>query len=293
MSETSPVTHVNPLYGMRKIGSIGTLRVQHRREDRGRRGRRRLGVGEEGELLVRGPQVMQGYWNREEEARRRSRRLDAHGRPRLHGRGRLLPGLRRKKDMINCSGLKVFPDEVDEVLMPRRAILEAATIGVPDPARGETVKSFIVLNEGASLTEEEVESAAREQLAAYKIPRKVQFMDELPKARSTEDPAPGLERHGGEEEGRLSRPANARAARRLSLQRPGAASSFRPGVALAPGGAAHGAARPLARAPAAVIKGRDPALGEHRVGAASSARPVLQRDRLHRVTKTQLRPAVR
>ena len=80
------------------------------------------------------------------------------------------------------SFMKVFPDEVDEVLMAHPAILEAATIGVPDPERGETVKSFIVLNEGATLTAEEVESYAREQLAAYKIPRQVQFMDELPKS---------------------------------------------------------------------------------------------------------------
>ena len=77
---------------------------------------------------------------------------------------------------------KVFPDEVDEVLMGHPAVLEAATIGVPDAERGETVKSFIVLNEGASLTAEEVEAYARDQLAAYKIPRKVEFLDELPKS---------------------------------------------------------------------------------------------------------------
>lgn len=184
MSETSPVTHVNPLYGMRKIGSIGIpvsntdAKIVDAEDDT-----KELGVGEEGELLVRGPQVMQGYWNREEESAETLKggwmhtgdlaSMDEDGYFRICG---------RKKDMINCSGLKVFPDEVDEVLMAHPAILEAATIGVPDPERGETVKSFIVLNEGASLTEEEVESYAREQLAAYKIPRKVQFMDELPKS---------------------------------------------------------------------------------------------------------------
>ena len=173
-----------PLYGMRKIGSIGIpvsntdAKIVDAEDDT-----KELGVGEEGELLVRGPQVMQGYWNREEESAETLKggwmhtgdlaSMDEDGYFRICG---------RKKDMINCSGLKVFPDEVDEVLMAHPAILEAATIGVPDPERGETVKSFIVLNEGASLTEEEVESYAREQLAAYKIPRKVQFMDELPKS---------------------------------------------------------------------------------------------------------------
>ena len=184
MSETSPVTHVNPLYGMRKIGSIGIpvsstdAKIVDAEDDS-----KELGIGEEGELLVRGPQVMQGYWNREAESAEALAggwmhtgdlaSMDEDGFFRICG---------RKKDMINCSGLKVFPDEVDEVLMGHPAVLEAATIGVPDPERGETVKSFIVLNEGATLTEAEVETYAREHLAAYKIPRKVEFMDELPKS---------------------------------------------------------------------------------------------------------------
>ena len=184
MSETSPVTHVNPLYGTRKIGSIGIpvsstdSKIVDAEDDS-----KELGVGEEGELLVRGPQVMQGYWNREEESAEALAggwmhtgdlaSMDEDGFFRICG---------RKKDMINCSGLKVFPDEVDEVLMGHPAVLEAATIGVPDPERGETVKSFIVLNEGATLTAGEVEEYAREHLAAYKIPRKVEFMDELPKS---------------------------------------------------------------------------------------------------------------
>ena len=84
--------------------------------------------------------------------------------------------------MINCSGLKVFPDEVDKVLMAHEGILEAATIGVPDEARGETVKSFVVLAPGASLSAEAIEAYAREHLAAYKIPREIEFLDELPKS---------------------------------------------------------------------------------------------------------------
>jgi len=88
----------------------------------------------------------------------------------------------RIKDMINCSGLKVFPDEVDAVLMSHDKVLEAATIGVPDEKRGETVKSFLVMQPGESMTVEEVEAFARENLAAYKVPREIDFIDELPKS---------------------------------------------------------------------------------------------------------------
>ena len=184
MSETSPVTHVNPLKGMRKIGSVGVpmsntdAKVVDADDDT-----KGLGVGEEGELLVRGPQVMRGYWKCDEVNAEVLRggwmhtgdlaSMDEDGYFRIVG---------RKKDMINCNGLKVFPDEVDEVLMAHPAILEAATIGVPDSSRCETVKSFIVLEAGQSLTEDEVEAYTRANLAAYKIPRQVEFMDALPKS---------------------------------------------------------------------------------------------------------------
>ena len=140
-------------------------------------------MGEEGELLVRGPQVMRGYWKCDEANKEALRggwmhtgdlaSMDQDGFFKIVG---------RKKDMINCSGMKVFPDEVDEVLMAHPAILEAATIGVPHESRGETVKSFIVLNEGHSLTAEDVETYSRENLAAYKIPRQIEFLEELPKS---------------------------------------------------------------------------------------------------------------
>lgn len=184
MSETSPVTHVNPLYGTRKIGSIGIpvsnteAKIVDAEDDS-----KELEVGEEGELLVRGPQVMRGYWQCPEANEEvlaggwmhtgDLASMDEDGFFRICG---------RKKDMINCSGLKVFPDEVDEVLMGHPAILEAATIGVPDEERGETVKSFIVLHEGQSLTASQVEKYARENLAPYKIPRQVEFLTELPKS---------------------------------------------------------------------------------------------------------------
>lgn len=184
MSETSPVTHVNPLLGERRIGTVGVpvsntdarvVDVEDRTTP--------VELGQEGELIVSGPQVMQGYWNRPEESADALRdgwmhtgdlaTMDADGYFKIVG---------RMKDMINCGGLKVFPDEVDEVLMAHEDILEAATIGVPDPRRGETVKSFIVRRTGSALDEAAVEVWARANLAAYKIPRQVEFLDELPKS---------------------------------------------------------------------------------------------------------------
>ena len=184
LSETSPVTHVNPLRGTRKIGSIGIpvsdtdARVVDVDDPT-----RELRVGEEGELLLRGPQVMREYWKQPAETAEALRdgwlhtgdlaAMDEDGYFRIVG---------RKKDMINCSGLKVFPDEVDAVLVSHDDILEAATIGVPHPTRGETVKSFVVLRPGGTLTEADVTAFCRDRLAAYKVPREVEFLAELPKS---------------------------------------------------------------------------------------------------------------
>lgn len=184
MSETSPVTHCNPLLGERRIGTVGipvsgTEAKVVSVDD----GVTEMPLGEEGELVIAGPQVMQGYWQRPDETEKTLRdgwmhtgdlaTIDAEGYFRIVG---------RMKDMINCGGLKVFPDEVDAVLMSHPDIVEAATIGVPDERRGETVKSFIVLRSGASLDEAAIEAFARENLAAYKIPREVEFLAELPKS---------------------------------------------------------------------------------------------------------------
>ncbi len=184
MSESSPVTHVNPVDGTRKIGTVGIpvpetdARIVDIDDSS-----KVLAVGEEGELVIRGPQVMKGYWNMPSETAETLidgwlhtgdlARIDEDGYFTICG---------RKKDMINCNGLKVFPDEVDAVLMAHESILEAATIGLPHPTRGETVKSFLVLKPGASLSQEAVEAYCRENLAAYKVPREIEFLDELPKS---------------------------------------------------------------------------------------------------------------
>jgi long-chain acyl-CoA synthetase len=184
MSETSPLTHANPLRGTRKVGSVGLpvsdtdARIVEADDPR-----RAVPTGQSGELAVRGPQVMQGYWQRPEDTARTLQDgwlltgdlalMDEQGYFRIVG---------RKKDMINCSGLKVFPDEVDAVLHSHPAVLEAATIGVPHASRGETVKSFVVKKPGAALETEALLDFCRERLAPYKVPQEVEFLAELPKS---------------------------------------------------------------------------------------------------------------
>jgi len=144
---------------------------------------RELGLNEEGELCIRGPQVMSGYWNRPDETAQMIRdgwlytgdlaRLDDDGYAFICG---------RKKDMIIVSGYNVYPDEVDQVLFGHAKVLEAATIGVPDERRGERIKSFIVLRPGEQATAEEILEYCRRELAPFKVPREIAFLPELPKS---------------------------------------------------------------------------------------------------------------
>jgi long-chain acyl-CoA synthetase len=184
LTETSPVTHCNPLYGIRKVGSIGIpLPDTEQKIVDLEEGTRELPPNTEGELLIRGPQVMKGYWKKPEETARMIRdgwlytgdlaRVDEDGYCYIVG---------RKKDMIICSGYNVYPDEIDRVLMAHPAVLEAATIGIPDPKRGETVKSFVVLKPGWHATEQELKAHCRQQLAPYKVPEFIEFRTELPKS---------------------------------------------------------------------------------------------------------------
>lgn len=183
LSETSPVTHVNPLRGARKIGTVGVPVSDTEARCIDLDDGHTLPPGEEGELVIRGPQVMKGYWNRPEETRNALRDGWMHtGDLAVMDEDGYFTIVGRKKDMINCGGLKVFPDEVDEVLVAHEAILEAATIGIPDEKRGETVKSFIVLQPGATLAKSHVDAWCRERLAAYKVPREIEFLEELPKS---------------------------------------------------------------------------------------------------------------
>lgn len=184
LSETSPVTHCNPLIGERKPGSIGLPYpdTECRIVDL-ETGLDEMPIGEEGELIIKGPQVMKGYWNRPEETNEVLRdgwlytgdiaKMDQDG---------YFYIVDRKKDMVITGGYNVYPREVDEVLFEYPKVAEAVAIGLPDDYYGEVIKAYVVLHEGESATEEEIIEFCKQKLAKYKVPRKVEFRDELPKS---------------------------------------------------------------------------------------------------------------
>ncbi|MBU1699412.1 MAG: long-chain fatty acid--CoA ligase [Candidatus Eisenbacteria bacterium] len=184
LTEASPLTHANPLGGKRKAGSIGIpvpgtdAKIVDTNNGIGE-----CAPGEEGELIVRGPQIMQGYYNNPEETAQALRNGWLHtGDLAMMDEDGFVTIVGRKKDMILASGYNIYPDEIDSILMEHPAITEACTIGVPDPKRGETVKSFVVLKPGETVTEEEIISYCKKQLAAYKVPRLIDFRETLPKS---------------------------------------------------------------------------------------------------------------
>jgi long-chain acyl-CoA synthetase len=138
--------------------------------------------GEEGELCIRGPQLMQGYWQRPEETAQviRDGWLYTGDIARMDNEG-FFYIVERKKDMIISEGYNVYPREIDEFLMTHPGVRDAAVIGVPDELRGEKVIAYVVLTEGSHTTQEEIIKYCRDNIAKYKIPKKIIFKDELPK----------------------------------------------------------------------------------------------------------------
>ena len=185
LSEASPVTHANPEDGERRLGSIGLpLPLTDQRIVDAETGTRVLPVGEIGELNVRGPQVMVGYYHQPEETASALRdgwlytgdiaRLDADGYAYI---------VDRKKDMINVGGLKVYPREVEEVLLEHPGVAEAAVVGITDVAHGEVPRAFVVVRPGAvGVTEEALIAFVRARIAHYKAPRSVFFRPSLPRS---------------------------------------------------------------------------------------------------------------
>ncbi len=183
LSEASPVTHVNPISGLRKPGSIGIpvsstdARVVSLED-----GVSDAPVGQPGELVVKGPQVMMGYWNMPDEtaATLRDGWLFTGDIATVDEDGYFFI-VDRKKDMIIAGGYNIYPREIDEVLYSHPKVLDAVTVGVPDPYRGETVKAFIVPKPGETVTEEEIIRFCKSKLAAYKVPKAVEIRESLPK----------------------------------------------------------------------------------------------------------------
>ncbi|MBC7258235.1 MAG: long-chain fatty acid--CoA ligase [Chloroflexi bacterium] len=183
LSEASPVTHGNPVFGDCRIGTIG---VPFPDTDAKivdlETGARELPPGETGELIIRGPQVMKGYWNRPDETALVLRegwlytgdiaRRDADGYFQI---------VDRKKDMIIAGGFNIYPRDVEEILYQHPKIKEAVVAGVPDEYLGEVVKAYVVLKEGETATEQEIIEFCRQSLAKYKVPRVVEFRKDLPK----------------------------------------------------------------------------------------------------------------
>jgi len=184
MTETTPVTHINPFAGgARKVGSVGLpisdtlariVDLENGIDD--------MPIGERGELIVKGPQIMRGYKGKPEETASTLKdgwiytgdiaTMDEDG---------YFYIVDRKKDMIICGGYNVYPRDIDEVYYAHPKVQEACSIGVPDAKRGETVKIFIVLKEGETSTQEEMIEFAKGSLAVYKLPTEVEFRKELPK----------------------------------------------------------------------------------------------------------------
>ena len=139
-------------------------------------------VGELGEICTSGPQVVSGYWNKPEATEESIPGGELHtGDVGFMDEQGWFYLVDRKKDMINAAGYKVWPREVEDVLYGHPAVREVAVVGVPDEYRGETVKAYVSVKAGAEISEEELIAWAKEQLAAYKYPRSVDFVDELPK----------------------------------------------------------------------------------------------------------------
>jgi len=184
LTETATLSHANPWGGKTKVGSVGVpvpdtdCRIVDTET-----GTQDMPLGESGEILLKGPQVTQGYYKNPAETENAIRDgwLYTGDIGYMDDEGYLFI-VDRKKDMIIAGGYNIYPRDIDEVLYGHPKVQEACAIGLPDSYRGETVKVFIVLKPGETLTEAEVIAYCKEKLAAYKVPKLVEFMDELPKS---------------------------------------------------------------------------------------------------------------
>jgi long-chain acyl-CoA synthetase len=184
LTEITPMGTATPWGGDEKPGSVGIpfpntdLKIVDLET-----GKKEMKIGETGEICFKGPQVMMGYYKKPEE----TAAVMEDGWLKTGDVGFMdedgyVTIVDRKKDMIIASGFNIYPKEIDELLMTHPKVLEVCTIGIPDAYRGETVKTYIVPRPGQTLTEEEIKNFCKEALAAYKVPKRVEFIDALPKS---------------------------------------------------------------------------------------------------------------
>ncbi|MCP4715153.1 MAG: long-chain fatty acid--CoA ligase, partial [Deltaproteobacteria bacterium] len=181
LSESSPVTHCNCVSGQRKTGSIGVPVPDTDCKIIDLETGEPVVPGEPGELCIKGPQIMQGYWQREDETRITLKdgwlhtgdvaRMDEDG---------FFYIVERKKDMIICEGFNIYPRELEEFFLEHPKVADAAVIGQPDKLRGEKVIAYVKLKENTEATPDELMSFCRDNLVNYKVPKKILFTDEIP-----------------------------------------------------------------------------------------------------------------
>jgi len=183
LSEASPVTHVNPIFGTRKKGTIGLpLPDTDAKLVDLETGERDVPIGQPGELVVKGPQVMKGYWKHPDETAAvldegwlrtgDVATMDADG---------YFAIVDRKKDMIKTKGENVYPREVEEALFRHPKIKDAVVVGIPEAFSGEVIKAYVVLKDGETASEQEILDFCVRELAKFKVPKTVEFRPDLPK----------------------------------------------------------------------------------------------------------------
>src|SRR5450759_3994010 len=183
MSESTSLGISNPVLGLKKAGSIGIpfpdndvrlLSIEDKETE--------VPQGEPGEIVMKGPLVMQGYWNNPEETAGQLRDGWLYtGDVAVCDEDGYMFIVDRIKDMIIAGGYNLYPRDIDEVLFQHPKVMDAVAVGIPDEYRGETIKAFVVLEPGKEATEEEIIAFCREKLAAYKVPKSVEFREDLPK----------------------------------------------------------------------------------------------------------------
>lgn len=183
LSEASPVVTANPVFGENRIGTIGIpMPDTDVKLFDVAGGDTEVAVGQPGELCVKGPQVMKGYWNKPDETAKTLRNGWLHtGDIAIMDEDGYFKIVDRLKEMIISGGYNIYPREIEEVLYQHPAVLEATAIGVPDDYRGESAKAFVVLKPDQNATAEELIAYCKQNLAPYKVPRTIEFRDSLPK----------------------------------------------------------------------------------------------------------------